>query len=79
MYMTGQEINDKKKEYLELLDREENEQIYQTYLEENTMFIPREFEQNHGIHFSTVFRKLPLSSDYNLISYIYQKARITGM
>ncbi|HAB1527525.1 TPA_asm: DUF4263 domain-containing protein, partial [Salmonella enterica subsp. enterica] len=55
MYMTGQEINDKKKEYLELLDREENEQIYQTYLEENTMFIPREFEQNHGIHFSTVF------------------------
>ncbi|ECT6244517.1 DUF4263 domain-containing protein, partial [Salmonella enterica subsp. enterica serovar Krefeld] len=49
MYMTGQEINDKKKEYLELLDREENEQIYQTYLEENTMFIPREFEQNHGI------------------------------
>lgn len=64
MYMTGQEINDKKKEYLELLDREENEQIYQTYLEENTMFIPREFEQNHGIHFSTVFRKLPLSSDY---------------
>ncbi|ECJ9964825.1 DUF4263 domain-containing protein, partial [Salmonella enterica] len=31
MYMTGQEINDKKKEYLELLDREENEQIYQTY------------------------------------------------
>ncbi|ECV9003978.1 DUF4263 domain-containing protein, partial [Salmonella enterica subsp. enterica serovar Typhimurium] len=30
MYMTGQEINDKKKEYLELLDREENEQIYQT-------------------------------------------------
>ncbi|EIK0750392.1 DUF4263 domain-containing protein [Escherichia coli] len=64
MYMTGQEINDKKKEYLELLDREENEQIYQTYLEENTMFIPREFEQNHGIHFSTVFRKLLLSSDY---------------
>ncbi|HFD0437980.1 TPA: hypothetical protein ACF01Y_003939 [Escherichia coli] len=47
--MTGQEINDKKKEYLELLDREENEQIYQTYLEENTMFIPREFEQNHGV------------------------------
>lgn len=64
MYLTGQEINDKKKEYFELLDRNENEQTYQTYLEENTMFIPREFEQNHGIHFSTVFRKLPLSSDY---------------
>lgn len=64
MYITGQEIDDKKKEYFDLLALNENEQIYQAYLEENTIFIPREFEQNHGIHFSTVFRKLPLSSDY---------------
>ncbi|WP_411706416.1 Shedu immune nuclease family protein [Edaphovirga cremea] len=64
MYITGQEINKKKQEYIDLLNRNENEQVYQSYLEENTMFIPREFEQNHGIHFSTVFRKLPLSSDY---------------
>ncbi|MBN5443696.1 DUF4263 domain-containing protein [Serratia ureilytica] len=64
MYITGQEVNIKKQEYIDLLDRNENEQVYQNYLEENTMFIPREFEQNHGIHFSTVFRKLPLSSDY---------------
>lgn len=64
MYITGQEINMKKQEYIDLLDRNENEQVYQNYLEENTIFIPREFVQNHGIHFSTVFRKLPLSSDY---------------
>ncbi|MBV7468778.1 Shedu immune nuclease family protein [Aeromonas sp. sif0611] len=64
MFIIGQAINDKKKEFIDLLNKNESEQVYQTYLEENTMFIPREFEQNHGIHFSTVFRKLPLSSDY---------------
>ncbi len=64
MYMNGQEAEQKKIEYIQLLDRNEVEQVYQNYLEENTMFIPREFEQNHGIHCCTVFRKLPLSSDY---------------
>ncbi|ENW49177.1 DUF4263 domain-containing protein [Acinetobacter baumannii] len=64
MHLSIQEAIQKKAEFLELLDQGENEQIYQDYLEKNTVFIPREFEQNHGIHFSTVFRKMPLSSDY---------------
>ncbi|MBS5775798.1 MAG: DUF4263 domain-containing protein [Enterobacter cloacae] len=64
MYMNGQEAEQKRNEYLQLLDSNQVEQVYQNYLENNTMFIPREFEQNHGIHFCTVFRKLPLSSDY---------------
>lgn len=64
MYINAHEVNNKKQEYLDLLDKNHNEQIYQEYLEQNTMFIPREFEQNHGIHSSTVLRKLPLSSDY---------------
>ncbi|MBB7805885.1 DUF4263 domain-containing protein [Escherichia coli] len=62
--MNGQDAVQKRNEYMQLLDRNEVEQVYQNYLEENTMFIPREFEQNHGIHFCTVLRKLPLSSDY---------------
>ncbi|MFT2788567.1 Shedu immune nuclease family protein [Serratia sp. T13T92] len=64
MYMNGQKAIKKKNEYLQLLNQNDLEQVYQSYLENNTMFIPREFEQNHGIHFCTVFRKLPLSSDY---------------
>lgn len=64
MYLNSQETNNKRNEYLQLLDQYEVEQVYQQYLENNTMFIPREFEQNHGIHLCTVFRKLPLSSDY---------------
>jgi hypothetical protein len=40
------------------------EQVYQTFLEENTRLIPREFIQNHGIHFDLVLRKLSLARDY---------------
>jgi hypothetical protein len=51
-------------EFLKLLAAEESEQIYQTFLEENTRLIPREFIQNHGIHFQLVLRKLALAKDY---------------
>lgn len=51
-------------EYFDLLDQELSEQIYQSFLENNTRFIPREFVQNHGIHLDLVLRKLSLSRDY---------------
>jgi len=51
-------------EYLELLDQKLAEQKYQEFLEKNTELIPREFVQNHGVHFQTVFRKLRFGSDF---------------
>lgn len=53
-----------KKEFLELLDKKEVEQVYQEFLEKNTSLIPREFIQNHGLHFDLVLRKISLANDY---------------
>jgi len=50
--------------FLSLLEQQADEQVYQDFIERNTMFVPREFVQNHGIHLDLVFRKLPLGSDY---------------
>jgi hypothetical protein len=47
-----------------LLDASLPEQKYQAFLEENPALIPREFVQNHGVHFNLVFRKLSLAKDY---------------
>lgn len=55
---------DLKERFLELLDADHPEQTYQSFLEQNTSLIPREFVQNHGIHFDLAFRKLRLASDY---------------
>ncbi len=57
-------IRDLQCSYLRLLDEQRKEQDYQTFLEENTRLIPREFVQNHGIHFDLVLRKLSLAKDY---------------
>jgi hypothetical protein len=51
-------------EYSKLLDENAEEQKYQDFLERHPYFIPREFVQNHGIHFDLVFRKLSLAKDY---------------
>src|ERR1700755_247110 len=51
-------------EFIALLDKEMPEQTYQTYIEQNTRLIPREFVQNHGIHFNLVLRKLAFGADY---------------
>lgn len=56
-------VQNKKDQYIALLDEEKGEQDYQSYLEENTEFIPRHFVQNHGIHFSLLIRKLKISND----------------
>lgn len=53
-----------KQEFTNLIDAALPEQVYQSFLEKHTQFIPREFVQNHGIHFDLVFRKLHLASDY---------------
>lgn len=50
--------------FLDLLDQRLEEQAYQGFLEQNTRFIPREFIQNHGLHFSVILRKLRFGSDY---------------
>ena len=63
-YLKPDETENLKKEYFELLEKTLPESAYQLFLEKNTNFVPREFEQNHGIHFSLVFKKLPLFDDY---------------
>lgn len=60
--------------YMELLGREEPEQIYQSFLEENTRLIPREFVQNHGIGCSIVLRKLPFGPDYKSDFFYFSKS-----
>jgi hypothetical protein len=51
-------------EFRKLLDAEHEEQVYQSFMEQHTKLIPREFIQNHGIHFDIVLRKLAFGSDY---------------
>lgn len=52
------------REFLALLDQELPEQTYQGFMEENTRLVPREFVQNHGVHFNLVLRKLGFGADY---------------
>lgn len=51
-------------DFLKLLGEQHPEQVYQQYMEQHTVLIPREFIQNHGVHFDLVFRKISLGSDY---------------
>ncbi len=48
------DIEEEKKEFLKLLDERHKEQVYQSFLERHTRFIPREFVQNHGLRFTPV-------------------------
>ena len=50
--------------FKQLLSEEHPEQTYQRYLEQHTQLIPRDFEQNHGIHFELAIRKLPFGADF---------------
>ena len=59
--MSPDEMRD---EFLTLLDEEKVEQVYQDYIERNTRLVPREFVQNHGVHFSMVLRKVPFGADF---------------
>ncbi|MCB1175919.1 MAG: DUF4263 domain-containing protein [Leptospiraceae bacterium] len=56
--------HDLARDFSALLDKQENEQVYQSFLEKHPFFIPREFVQNHGIHFNLALKKLSLAKDY---------------
>ena len=51
-------------EFKILLEGNHREQAYQAFLENHPQLIPREFIQNHGLHFDLVLRKLSLAKDY---------------
>ena len=61
---TDKSVKRLKAEFSKLLDQNLTEQNYQLFMEENTRLVPREFVQNHGIHFSLVLRKLGFGADY---------------
>lgn len=67
-------IEKQKKEYLKLLDEAREEQVYQSFMETHTRFIPREFVQNHGIAQGLVLRKLPLGADYKTDFFYFSKS-----
>jgi len=65
---------EKRAKFLELLNEGHEEQIYQTFLEQNTHLIPREFVQNHGIGLGLVLRKLPFGADYKTDFFYFSKS-----
>lgn len=57
--------NDLVKNFIELIDKSEKEDVYQKFLEENTKLIPtKPFELNHGVHFELVISKMKISDSY---------------
>jgi hypothetical protein len=58
------ELKKTRDEFIKLLDESHPEQVYQQIMEKHTVLIPREFVQNHSIHFDMVFRKISLAKDY---------------
>ncbi len=69
-----QAIADVVKEFRSLLEKAEGEQVYQAFLERHTQLIPREFIQNHGVHFSLVLRKLAMARDYTTDFFYLSKS-----
>ena len=67
-------FEEQKQEFLKLLDEDHEEQVYQSFLETHTRFIPREFVQNHGIGQSLVLRKLSLGADYKTDFFFFSKS-----
>ena len=67
-------MSEDKNEYLTLLDGTPKEQKLQSFLENHTRFIPREFVQNHGIHLSLVLRKLAFGADYKTDFFYFSKS-----
>jgi hypothetical protein len=68
------DIEEEKKEFLKLLDEAHQEQVYQSFLEKHTRFIPREFVQNHGVGSSLVLRKLSFGADYKSDFFYFSKS-----
>lgn len=72
--MSIQNLEQEKQAYLDLLDGCHAEQKYQDFLENHTRFIPREFVQNHGVHFSLAVRKLGFGADYKSDFFYFSKS-----
>lgn len=62
--VAGKSAPELREEFVQLLDERRGEQVYQASMERNTRLIPREFVQNHGLHFDLVLRKLAFGADY---------------
>lgn len=62
------------KDFAELLEQPEKEQVYQAFLEKHPQLVPQEFVQNHGVHFSLVFRKLKLAENYTTDFFYLSKS-----
>ena len=69
-------VEDQKRAFLALLDEKRDEQSYQSFMEKHTRFIPRSFEQNHGIHLGLVLRKLSLDADYKTDFFFFSKSTV---
>lgn len=61
-------------EIKKLLDEGHEEQVYQAFLEKNTLFMPRESVQNHGIHLGLVLRELSFGADYKTDFFYFSKS-----
>ena len=68
------ELEALRKSFIELLDKQEKEQVYQTFIEENTELVPRLFLQNHDINHNLVLRKLSLAKDYTTDFFYISKS-----
>lgn len=63
------------KEFKELLDRNEKEEVYQKFLEENPKLIPTQrFELNHFVHNNIIITKMPLLKDYKCDFFYLSKS-----
>lgn len=60
--------------FKKLLASKKDEQAYQDFLERNTEFVPREFVQNHGVHFGLLLRKLSMARDYTTDFFFLSKS-----
>lgn len=61
---TPSQIEKVRSEFSELIYAKHKEDVYQKYMENNPILIPREFIQNHGLHFCLVIRKLGFGKDF---------------
>lgn len=52
------------------------EQHYQAFIEEHSQLVPRAFVQNHGVHFSTVLRKLSFGNEFKSDLFFLSKSSV---
>lgn len=63
-YEEAERLFDLEDEFEMLIGEDHPEEKYQKAIENNTRLVPREFVQNHDVHFDIVLRKLALARDY---------------